>query len=287
MAMGIGRRHFLIGASALALQACASDMAMAAPRLGHVVVGQGPQKVLVLHEWLGDHSNFDAIVPYLSQDKATYVFADLRGYGLSRDLIGTYTLTEIAADALALMDSLGISRFQVVGHSMSGMVAQYLALTAPERVSGIVCICPVPATGFKTDAAGLAKLRLVITDDAAARAAITARTANRYGEPWLIRKLAMARRASPAAMEGYMRMFAGNDFSDRAATVSVPVTLLTGAQDLPFYRPASLEPMFRGWYRNLRAAGIADAGHYPMLETPILLASQIERGLFGQPLVGA
>lgn len=286
MAAKIERRHFLIGAGALAMSACASN-GPAAGRLGHVVVGNGPEKVLVLHEWLGDHSNYDGVVPHLSTDKATYVFADLRGYGLSREMGGTYTLAEVVADCLALMDSLGVSRFQVVGHSMTGMVAQYMALTQPERVAGIVCVCPVPATGFKTDEAGLAKLRLVISDDAAARTAIVARTANRYGEPFLARKLAMIRRADPLAMEGYMRMFASNDFSARASGVGQPVTLLTGAQDLPFYRAASLEPMFRGWYRNLRAAAIADAGHYPMLETPILLASQIERGLFGQALVGA
>src|SRR5689334_6159547 len=87
----ISRRFFLTAASAASLAACASGAGTASnSTLGHVVVGNGPEPVLVLHEWLGDHANYDAVLPNLSPAAARYVFADLRGYGLSRDLAGSY-----------------------------------------------------------------------------------------------------------------------------------------------------------------------------------------------------
>ncbi|MCR6631278.1 MAG: alpha/beta hydrolase [Magnetospirillum sp.] len=278
MSSAMNRRTFLAAASALGLAACAARPD--GRTLGHTVVGNGPDTVLVLHEWLGDHTNYDTVLPYLSGQRARYVFADLRGYGLSSSLSGSYTLQEAAADALALMDSLGAGRFRVVGHSMSGMIAQYLASHHSDRVQSVVCISPVPATGFKTDAAGLAKLAAVITDDDALRAAVTARTGKRYGQPWLDRKLAVARRARPEAMMGYLGMFTGNDFADRMVGLTMPATLIVGAQDIPYYSRASLEPAFRRAFTTLDVAVIADAGHYSMVETPVLLASLVERGLF-------
>ena len=52
---------------------------------------------------------------------------DLRGYGRSRGRTGAFTLEEAAADVLALGDALGLTRFAVVGHSMSPLVALHLA----------------------------------------------------------------------------------------------------------------------------------------------------------------
>lgn len=281
----LSRRKFLGGAGSLALAACTARVEPQS--LGHVTTGSGPEVVAVLHEWLGDHSNYEPVRPYLSPSRAQYVFADLRGYGLSRSLAGAYTLDEAAGDVLALMDSLGHERFHVVGHSMTGMLAQYLLIQAPERIKSAVTISPVPASGFKTDAAGLARLARVITDDDAFRAAVSARTANRYGRGWLDRKLSMARRATPEAMHGYMSMFCGNDFADRVAGREVPVTLITGAQDIAFYSRPVLEPQFQRLYPRLQTAVIADAGHYSMLETPVLLASLLERAVFAEPLTAA
>lgn len=74
---------------------------------------------------------------------------DQRGLGRTSVPPGPYTMAQYAADALAVMDDLGWSMCRVVGISFGGMVAQELAVTAPDRVERLGLVC--------TSAGGLGK----------------------------------------------------------------------------------------------------------------------------------
>src|SRR4051812_21548833 len=52
----------------------------------------------------------------------------------------SYTLSDMADDAVGLLDHLGIARAHVVGASMGGMIAQTIAIEYPERVLSLVSI---------------------------------------------------------------------------------------------------------------------------------------------------
>jgi pimeloyl-ACP methyl ester carboxylesterase len=51
-----------------------------------------------------------------------------------------YTLSDMAADAVGLMDALGFDRAHVCGLSMGGMIAQTMAIESPGRVASLVSI---------------------------------------------------------------------------------------------------------------------------------------------------
>jgi len=75
------------------------------------------------------------------RERFTLVSFDNRGIGTSIDRDGRLTVEDMAADALAIMDSQGFDRFHVAGHSMGGVIAQALALTVPKRITSLAFLC--------------------------------------------------------------------------------------------------------------------------------------------------
>jgi pimeloyl-ACP methyl ester carboxylesterase len=69
----------------------------------------------------------------------TVIAPDLPGHGRSAGA-GRQSILDYANDIVSLMDALEIPQAIVGGHSMGGAIAQMLALTAPERVAGLVLV---------------------------------------------------------------------------------------------------------------------------------------------------
>jgi pimeloyl-ACP methyl ester carboxylesterase len=245
--------------------------------LGHCRVGSGPAVCIVLHEWLGDHVNWEQALSYFDFRRHTLLFVDLRGYGWSRGLTGRFALDEATDDVLRLADELQIPRFHLVGHSMSGLIAQEIALSAPSRIPSVTLFSPVPPTGFHADDAAIRALSAVVDDDEAASRAINSRTSNRYGSGFLQRKLRIARgAATPEAMRGYLKMFTTSAITN-PGRLTGPLHVVSGAQDIPFYRNETFRGAFAAAYPQATFEIIDDAGHYTMLETPVRVASIIEK----------
>ena len=69
---------------------------------------------------------------------------DNRGIGASALIAGgALSIAAMAEDALAVLDALGVAQAHVVGHSMGGVIAQQLALSAPQRVRSLALLCTV------------------------------------------------------------------------------------------------------------------------------------------------
>ena len=69
---------------------------------------------------------------------------DNRDSGLSTWVEEAYTLDDMAADAVGLLDALGISAAHIVGASMGGFIAQLVALNHPDRVLTLTSIMSGP-----------------------------------------------------------------------------------------------------------------------------------------------
>ena len=96
---------------------------------------RGRGEPLVLIQGLGAHSLHwgEPFLSALERDFELIVF-DNRGAGRSAPLSGDFTVADLAGDALALLDALRIERAHVLGFSLGGMIAQELALGAPQRL---------------------------------------------------------------------------------------------------------------------------------------------------------
>jgi pimeloyl-ACP methyl ester carboxylesterase len=72
------------------------------------------------------------------------ILFDNRGIGESDAPPGAYSASEMAGDTLRVLDEAGVERAHIVATSLGGMVAQELALAAPERVEKLVLVCTTP-----------------------------------------------------------------------------------------------------------------------------------------------
>lgn len=107
-----------------------------------VTVGSGsPTSTVVLIGSLGsDRSMWDPQIPALTA-VADVVAVDLRGHGKSPVPDGPYSVRDLAEDVLAVMDSQSIESAHLVGLSLGGAVAQWIAVHRPARVRSLSLLC--------------------------------------------------------------------------------------------------------------------------------------------------
>lgn len=96
--------------------------------------------VLALHGWLDNAASFDALAPLLPGIRL--VALDLTGHGYSdhRPPGNHYHFIDFIPDVAAAADALGWPRFALLGHSLGGGIASFIAATLPERVTRLAAI---------------------------------------------------------------------------------------------------------------------------------------------------
>ncbi len=105
--------------------------------------GSGGLPVVFVHSLAGNSTHWTAQLEHLRPSRRV-VALDLRGHGRSeppRD--SNYTIAAIAGDIAAVVDTLRLDRFVLVGHSMGGGVALTYAGNHPDRVAGLALLDPI------------------------------------------------------------------------------------------------------------------------------------------------
>jgi pimeloyl-ACP methyl ester carboxylesterase len=108
--------------------------------LGYVQLGDpAGMPVVLIHGYTDSDLDWAPLVPYLSKN-FRLVIVDLRGHGVSSKPQCCYTRLDFAYDIKLLLDSLGIARADIVGHSLGSIVAQTFAEFWPQRTGRVVLI---------------------------------------------------------------------------------------------------------------------------------------------------
>ena len=110
--------------------------------LAYQLSGSGPRLVLIN----GSGMTMQSGRPLLGMfaDGVTLLAFDQRGLGTSGPAPGTYDMATCASDVLGLLDAVGWESARVVGVSFGGMVAQEVAVTAPDRIERLALMCTSP-----------------------------------------------------------------------------------------------------------------------------------------------
>jgi 3-oxoadipate enol-lactonase len=196
---------------------------------------------------------------------------DNRGSGASSVTPAPYTCAQMAADAAALLDALGIERADVFGMSLGGMIAQELALGWPERVDRLVlgCThCGLEHAARPDREAGRAFA--METDDWAERMEALAPFAFGAGvDGELLGRFVEKKSRDVQDPEGYRGQIAAaltHDTYDRLPQIECPTLILTGDGDRVI--PGASSDVLHERIPGSRLEVVAEAGHLFFLEQP-------------------
>lgn len=233
--------------------------------------------VLLLHGFMGSGADWAHEISALDE-RSCCVAPDLPGHGSSHGLTPrAYTIEGTARMLDELLDELGISRAALVGYSMGGRLALYLALRYPERCSALFLESASPGIEDAAErelrrGADEERARRLESDDFGVflagwyRQPLFASLARHEG---LVRETIETRlRNDPGELARSLRgMGTGSQPSlwGELAALQVPALALAGELDEKFVgisvRMASLSP-------RIRAAVVPGAGHNVRLESP-------------------
>jgi len=231
----VRRRHPLTG-----------DVFMfAGRRLHYLRFGSGPAVVLV-HGANGTWNDFPTeLIADLSRDH-TVIALDRPGHGWSQAPSGPLGLRENAAAITALVRELGLGPATLVGHSYGAAVALRAALDAPGDVSQVIAVCPCTAIDKRNARYGSVPLMhgpfgaLVLQFIALPMLpfALPLRAEAWYPEPappgWgASRAFAYVPSQMHASVRNFHQLHADVAWlHDQLPRLSMPLTVLAGAQDL-------------------------------------------------------
>lgn len=176
------------------------------------------------------------IVPALAE-RHRVIFFDNRGIGESDKPAGPYTAREMAGDALQVLDEAGVERAHVVGASLGGMIAQELAVAAPQRVDKLVLCCTHPGVerGLPMPAVTVQLFREApaLAPEVALRRFVENALGTDAPQP-LVEELVRLRTANPPDPAGWQaQAHAGTtyDGSARVGEIANETLVLTGDED--------------------------------------------------------
>ncbi|MGZ0147472.1 3-oxoadipate enol-lactonase [Kribbella sp. WER1] len=111
-------------------------------RLNYVQTGPADAPVVLLGSSLGANQAMWAPQADVLAERFRVVAFDHRGHGDSDVPDGPYTIDDLGADVLELLDHLEVEQASYVGISLGGAVGLWLAENAPDRIHRLVAICP-------------------------------------------------------------------------------------------------------------------------------------------------
>lgn len=242
--------------------------------------GRGGRPMMWLHGFAGGKEDYAGQFAGFARLGHHVVAPDLRGHGASAAPAdeAAYGFATLATDVIELADELGWETFILVGHSMGGMVAQEVALSARDRVGALVLVdtsagalpverTPALAAVELVRAAGTERLAVLML--ASGSSPLESEPARRLSESepgWVERGVANLCNASDAMYAAMLTaMLDRPDRRPDLGSLGVATLVMVGDQDEPFLRPSE---ELAAAIPRARFVMVADSGHTPMQEAP-------------------
>lgn len=236
--------------------------------------GKGNPLVLI-HGYPLDHSIWNDVAVQLEHD-FDLILPDVRGFGESTTVSKPYSMTDIAADLAVLLDSLGIEKATIAGHSMGGYVALAFAKAFPGRVNGLALVASQAAGDTAERKEGRYKTAADVVQEGVKLVAnaMTDKLSPSQHVRDFVRPL--IEKQSVAGVTGALKAMAEReDLTAFLASFTQPLVLIHGDADelIPIERAREIKALLSSAYLN----ELAGAGHMPMMEMPDRTAAALKQ----------
>jgi 3-oxoadipate enol-lactonase len=246
--------------------------------IAYRVDGPIDRPALVFSNSLGtDHRLWDRQVPAV-QAGFRVVRYEACGHGVSDLPRGPVTIARLAQDLLALLDHLEIDRAVVCGSSLGGVIALWLAVNRPERLTGAV----LANTGAKvgTDESWNARIAAV---RAGGTAAVSSQVVGRFLTPEFRARdpettsliCGMLEATNPDGYIAACEALRESDLRADAARVRVPVLIIGSERDQS--TPPALSHELHVSIQGSELVMISDAAHLSNVEQPAVFNAALLR----------
>lgn len=224
--------------------------------------------LVMLHGYSDSWFSFSPVLPLLATRFHVYAI-DQRGHGNSECPARDYTIPHLAADIVAFLDAMNLSTAAVVGHSMGTLVAQLVALAAPERITRLVLEGAGPNLHFDV-AQELAAVVATFDGTVPAEFVREFQAGSTYRpqpDDFLDRIVAESLKMPAWVWQAVLDGLLAVDTTTELERIRMPVLLLWGDKDAVFPRAAQDTPLAGLASAVLRV--YPDTGHTPHWEIPV------------------
>jgi pimeloyl-ACP methyl ester carboxylesterase len=242
--------------------------------IAYDVRGKGDTSLVFVHCWACDRSFWHNQLDVFAENYKV-VSLDLGGHGASGTDRRAWTILGLAGDVQAVVESLGLKRVILVGHSMGGPVSLEAARRMSGRVVSVILVdtiqnAEVGATREQADKLGTQlQADFKNTMGEFVRAAFT-KEADPKVVDWAVSKASSANRQVALAL---LRDFPNLNLQQLLGSVKVPVRGLNSAP--PMGPPTAVDVNRK--YADYDAVILQDVGHFMMLERPDAFNAQLAK----------
>ena len=225
---------------------------------------------LLIHGAGGSHLNFP--IQLRRHARWNAILPDLPGHGKSAPA-GRDTVADYGLDMLALLDALDIESAILVGHSMGGAIALWLALEYAERVAGLALVC----TGARLPVNPALIDSIVAAPDDTITQLLRWMWAPGADDALVSASESVLRECPRAVLADDFRACANFDVRGRLREIRAPTLVVAG--ELDKMTPPKLSEELAAGIADARLCEIPGAGHMAHLEQPQAVASEIDAWL--------
>jgi 3-oxoadipate enol-lactonase len=161
---------------------------------------------------------------------------DTRGHGGTDAPAGAYSLEQLAEDARALLQALGIARTHFIGLSMGGFIGQILALESPQMLQSLL-LCDT-SSRVPPEARPMWEERIRVAAAQGMEPHVEPTIGRWFTAPFRERRpdivdalRAMIRATNPVGYVGCCHAIAALDLTDRLYKIAVPTLVIVGEED--------------------------------------------------------